>query len=298
MRKGLIAAGAILSIGFVSGCRQVKDDRYFGPTDPLDVVVQNINRNNQAIPTLYARHYTEANIYDPQKKGFRFINADGDLYVRKPGELYMVGEKDIAGTIFELGHDGQRYWLKVFVGDQQEWWGWDRNIGKPGAQQMPMQPELIGEVLGISDINTNLLAPPVPTMQFNNDEDVYMVVWNAPLPTHWYAQKAVWYKRKTMLPVKVLLFDHNGRVILRANLMQHKPVQIKGQPEASWPKIATYYDLFFPENKSTMTIKLSDMALTSKTGQPKAGMIASRFEAGDQMIPSERVIQIDKDCEK
>ena len=285
----------ILAAALLSGCRIAPPPTqgYFGPTLPMTEVVARVNQNNVALPTLFARHYVEANLWDAQKKQYRFINADGDLFVRKPLELLMRGRKDIAGEVFEMGSDGERYWLKVFQNEDQEWWGWLRNAGKPCAQQMPVQPDLVGEVLGIGDINTDFLKAPVPTMRFNNDKDVYMFVWSAQLPDRWYAQKEIWYDRKTFLPLKVLLFDHDGRIILVANLTQHRPVNVGGGAAA--PQIATHYALFFPETKSTMTIKLSDVAMLSKAGQPKPGMI--RFRE-DPRIPPERVIQIDKDCDK
>jgi len=58
-------------------------------------------------------------------------------------------------------------------------------------------------------------------------------VWNVRVPDRYVAQKEVWYDRKTKLPIKVLLFDPNGRVVLRADLSKHKPVQaqqVQGQP--------------------------------------------------------------------
>jgi hypothetical protein len=289
MRKELFALGAALAIGLVCGCRPIVQHGYWGPTDTMAEVAAKVNANNQAIPTLFANHYIQANLWDPAQKKPRFISADGFLMVRKPRELLLVGNK-VLETIFELGSDDQRFWLKINP-DDREWWGWHRNADKLRPQDIPIQPALVSEVLGIGDINSNFLELPAPTMRFNNDMDVYMLGWNATLPDRWFAQKEIWYDRKSLLPLKVLLFDHNGRIILHANLTRHKPVKLEGVPEAQWPKIASHYDLFFPETKSTMKMTLSDMALTAKTGQPKPGMI--RFP-GIKPVPAERVIQIDK----
>ena len=279
----------------LSGClRPQKPAGYYGPTDPMAVVVQHVNENNRAIPSLFAHHYTEANIHDPKKDKDTFINAGGDLFVLKPRELLMRGKKDVAGLIFELGSTPDRYWMTVFAGEDTMWWGWHRNSGQPGVRDIPFPPDLLLEVLGIGDINTSFTVPPLPTMRFNNDLDVYMVVWDAPLPDRWYAQKEIWFSRKTYLPLKVLLFDRNGRIILRADLTAHKPIPVPGRPEATWPKIATGYDLFFPETRSTMTIRLSDVALKNKIGNPKPGIIQFPEEPG---VSDGRIIQVDKDCD-
>jgi hypothetical protein len=176
--------------------------------------------------------------------------------------------------------------------DPSQWWGHYRNVGKPCAETIPIRPDLIGEVLGIGQINTDLLQSPAPVLRFNNDLDVYMFVWSAKLADRWVAEKEVWYDRKTLKPLKVLLFDTNGRIVLRADLSGHQAIEVPGTGAESWPQIATVYDLFFPETRSTMKLKLSDMALNTKTGHPKEGTIAFREEA------DVKVIQIDEACEK
>lgn len=267
---------------------------WYGPTDSIDVVVQKMNANNHAIPTLYARHYLEANIVDRERKKTNFVNASGDLFLFKPRDLLLRGKKDAVGNIFELGSTRDQYWFSVFVEEPTQWWGNYRNVGKKCSRDIPIRPDLIGEVLGVGDISANLVEPPVPTMRFNNDLDVYMFVWSGRLADRWYAEKEVWYDRATYRPRKVLLFDRNGRIVLRADLSGHKQVQVAGLPQAQWPWIATSYDLFFPETLSTMTLTLSDMALTTKNGNPKPGTIVFKEASRDDM----KVIQIDEDCEK
>ena len=80
---------------------------------------------------------------------------------------------------------------------------------------------------------------------------------------------------------------------MRANLQNHKPIEVANVPKEKWPKIATRYDLLFPETKSTMILKLSDMALVSKTGHPKAGTITFKDDPDVS-----KVIQVDEACEK
>ena len=148
-------------------------------------------------------------------------------------------------------------------------------------------------MLGIGDVSTNLLQPPIPTLRFNNDLCVYMVIWNEPLADRWIAQKEIWYDHHTYRPRKIILYDGNGRVILRANLANHEPVEVQGMPRERWPALATSYDLFFPETKSTMTLRLREPALVSKTGHPRQGTVVFREESDVS-----NVIQIDAECEK
>lgn len=289
----LLAAAAC---AIFAGCRPtISQPRgYFGPTSPIGEVIARINANNRAIPTLYARHYTEASIVDPRSGRATFVNAGGDLLLRKPRELLMRGRKDLAGTIFELGSTADRYWMTLFAGDEGHWWGYHSNAERLTGTELPVRPDLLAEVLGIADINPVLTDPPVPVVRFNNDMDVYMLVWNAPLPDRWYAQKEIWYDRATLLPRKVLLFDRDGRVVVRADLADHRQVAT-GAAAKDRPWMAGTLDLFFPASGSTMTIQLSDMALTTRTGHPREGTIRYPDEPP---VPPQRVFQIDRHCER
>src|SRR2546430_226399 len=96
----LTGAALVMILG-VMGCVDGKPpDRYMGPTESLPRVVERINQNNQRIHTLYATLDFEAHINDPNTKESHFVNGSGVLQVRKPMELRLIAEKDIAGPIF------------------------------------------------------------------------------------------------------------------------------------------------------------------------------------------------------
>jgi len=289
---GMVLVALLVSL---TGCGHQPPQRtgYHGPTEPMTAVINQVNANNAAIPTLYARQEIQADLYDQSRKKSFYVNSSGDVFMRKPRELLLRGRHDLAGKIFEIGSTEDVFWFTVYGKQDERYWGNYRNLGKPCMQEMPVRPDLIGEVLGITEISPNLLEPPFPTMRFNNDQDAYMLVWNARLSSQFYAQKEIWYDRKTYLPLKVVLYDFNGRVLVRANLLNHRPVEVANVPQDKWPRIATRYDLLFPQSKSTMVLKLSDMALVSKTGHPRAGTIV--FKDDPEVS---KVIQVDEACEK
>ena len=288
-----LRAVLVLSLLVVAGCipKPVTPKGYYGPTESMVEVARRINANNQAIPTLFARiSYIDINIVDPKTRKSTFVNADGTLFVRKPRELLLRGRKAVQDA-FEIGSTDDRYWLSVPLQEDTMWWGWYRNIGKPCAAEMPIRPDAVGEVLGIGDIGADLLQLPAPVMRFNNDLDVYMITWQEKTPDHWYATREIWYDRATLRPRKVLLFDRNGRDVLRANLSEHVQVQLPGKTPEQLPWIASNYDLFFPETGSTMAMRLADVALVSRTKHPREGTI--RFPEQPNVS---KVIQIDADC--
>jgi len=246
---------------------------YTGPTEPMSAVVAKINANNSRLPTLYARCYIEADIVHKGKS--RFVNTEGDLFVRKPNELLLRGRK-VLEKVFEMGSTADRYWLSIYLDENTRWWGYHRNAGKAGTDTISVRPDLVGEVLGTGQVNTDFNALPAPTMTFNNDLRVYMIAWHAKKADRWVTEKEIWYDLGTCLPRKVLLFDENGRVILRANLSEHQAADASPLPRDQWPVMATMYDLYFPETGSDMTMKLSDMVLRNEGGHPREGTIVFR----------------------
>jgi hypothetical protein len=172
------------------------------------------------------------------------------------------------------------------------WWGHYRHLGKPCAEPIPLRPDLVGEVLGVAVIDTDFNALPVPTMRFDSERDVYVFVWNARLPDRWFAVKEVWYDRATKRPVRVMLYDVDGRVVVRAELGNHKPVEVDGEPRERWPVIANEFRLFFPDNGTRMELDLREVML-NKRGSPPRGLGFPDLNRSGV----ERVIQIDKACE-
>jgi hypothetical protein len=204
--------------------------------------------------------------------------------------MRLVGKKEI-GRVFEIGSDAENYWLTVVPSVDTMWWGQYKNLGKPCNQTVPIRPDLILQVLGISTLSLDFNAPPVPTMRFNNDADAYMFVWNAPLADRWIAQKEIWFDRQTKRPRLVVLFDANGRIVLRAYLTNFKRVPIENVAENDRPWIAMTYRLLFPETGSKMSFDLSDVQLQHE-GAPNDRSF--RLPINNPGV--EQVIQLDKDC--
>jgi hypothetical protein len=241
---------------------------YYGPTKTMRELVNRINTNNEKLPTIWASHYYEATIVDEQHKP-HFVNGDGVLLYRSPTDLRLQGSKELIGTVFDMGTNANDYWLRVVPEIDTLWYGnfTDLTDEALATHQIPIQPDMILQVLGIGTIDANFHELPVPTLRFNNDARAYMMVWNTKLPDRWVAQREVWYDVDSLLPIYVFLFDANGRVILRARLSQHRQVEMSSLPEKEWPWMPGKYDLFFPENGSKMEFTLKDVMLQHGEGR-------------------------------
>lgn len=226
---------------------------YFGPTLPLHDVIQQINEKNAPIDTLWSSGTFSAHLIDPETG--KTTSGDGDITALYAKEKSLrLSAKVLGEKVFDLGSNDDRYWLIIPGKTDTMWWGYHRLIGSQRAGRLPVRPDLLIQVLGIGHLNADLLKEPAPTLRFNNDEDCYMITWTVRLSDRWAIQKEVWYDRQTLRPKLVLLFDADGRVTLRAYLLDPQPVE--GYPAVT---LASRYDMFFPESKSTFSIHLQDL---------------------------------------
>lgn len=279
----------------ITGCRPDRKGPppYYGETLPLTDVVARINNNNAQLNTLWMEHKYDAQLVDDNKKKTT-IWGDGYLLYRSPQDLLFTGELPV-GKAFEIGSNGWRYWMRVPVSQVSTmWWGLYEHLGKPCVQEMPIRPDLILAVLGVNSISVDFTQMPAPVMRFNHDRDAYMITWVTRGPDRLIATKEVWYDRKTLHPLNVLLFDANGRVLLRAYLTKHEPVEIEKVEKAQWPVVARKYDLFFPPSGSKMTIEVRRAMKQMRRGRAVSPNDAA-FEFPDPPGVS-KVIQLDEGC--
>src|SRR5580765_5356187 len=86
----------IALVVFGAGCTHTTKQPigYWGVTEPMSKVVAQVNANNSAIPTLYARQEIQAALYDKSRNKSFYVNSSGDVFLRKPRELLLRGRHD------------------------------------------------------------------------------------------------------------------------------------------------------------------------------------------------------------
>lgn len=294
MLPHLIIAVGMLTAGCCQTARRPAPKPYYGQTEPMATVAQAVNANNEKIPTLWANLNYSATVNE-QGTVHSVSGGDGILLYSRPVNFRLVAKKEFVGTVFDLGTNGKEYWLEVVPGTNRMWWGRYEDLvhTELGKSPIPIRPDLVLEVLGVSLINTDFNVPPVPTMRFNNDQDAYMFVFNVHAPDRWLALKEVWYDRRSHRPRRVILYDANGRAVLRADLSMDTTVQVPGEDPRTWPTIAGDYKLFFPDTGSRMEFTVKDARLYKQNpgGRLKVPN-ASSFAMPDVQGTDVRAMQI------
>ena len=258
----------------------------------MTAVVNAINANNQKIPTLWATLNYSATIHDG-KELHSVSSDDGVLMYRRPSGFLLVGKKEFVGTVFDIGSNDREYWLEVVPGVNRLWFGTYADLANLDAARLPIpiRPDLVMEVLGVGTINDDFNALPVPTMRYDNAADAYVFIFNVKAPDRWLAQKEIWYDRTTLRPRRVILYDANGRPVLKAALSLDKPVDTGTGTPKDWPLVPGDYKLFFPDTGSRMEFSLKDVRLNKKVGRVVLPNAAT-FRVPDVKGTDVRAIQI------
>ncbi len=297
-RRSSFALCGLLLAGCCTCPPPAQPHAYAGPTDSVDVVVERVNRNAARVPSLWSQLDYRAHLIDPQKRTANDVSGDGLLVYRRPGSMVLTGDKDIAGHVFQLGCDGDQFWVYVrtAVDAGDYYWGHLANVGQPCCRPVPVRPDLVAQVLGVGLLQTNLLEQPTPVMRFDNDGDgSYVFDFNVRRPDRWVTQKEVWYDRATALPKRVILYDDAGRAVLRAELSNQQPVEASdGVPAAQQPRVARHCDLRFPDTGSTMSLDLNNPALSHRVRR-----LSFPNDAAFRRTPpdgNDHVIQVDAGC--
>src|SRR5439155_17717710 len=131
---------------------------YVGPTQSMYEVVEAINGNNRKLPALWAsmkHNGMEASIVDDHGKRHDEV-LGGTLLYRAPSDVKVLGHHDVAGDVVQIGSNKDVYWLIAKdPGPDTAWWGRYKYLGHECAQPIPIRPDLVLQVLGVSTINTD-----------------------------------------------------------------------------------------------------------------------------------------------
>ncbi len=262
----------------------------------MEQVIIAINHNAAAIPTLWTQLDYTATIVDPQKQTTDTFSGDGSLIYARPISLLLDGNANIAGKAFELGSNGDEFWVQVRASADSfnYWWGNYKNLGRPGCKPIPIRPDMVLHVLGIGLYEPNFLEQPVPVMRFDNDADAYIFDRNVTVGDHWETQEEIWYDRQTKLPKRVLIYGENGRIVLKADLSDQVPVEVRDKPQDQWPKVAKHYDLTFVDTQSHISFDFYTPKLKNKIGPAPAVPNGNTFIRQDPEGKN-NIIQIDAD---
>jgi hypothetical protein len=105
-------------------------------------VIARVNRNNDQLPTLWARHEFDASVVDPQTHKSQYVNGYGNLLYKSPDSLRLTAQKEVT-DLFDMGTSPENFWLRIVPGTDTFWFGSYSDQTAQGAAQIPLRPDLI-----------------------------------------------------------------------------------------------------------------------------------------------------------
>jgi hypothetical protein len=279
-----------LCLGLLAGCCHgppaSPDTHVLNPKDLLSTaeVVARINANNTRLPTLWAAlNYSATIMVDGKPQSI--TSDDGTLLFMQPYYFRLKGDKEFIGTVFDLGTNDREFWCEVKPGVNTLYRGTFAQLKqmKPSdaLKAIPIQPDLIRDVLGIGIIGPNLLTTPAPILRFDPVADSYIILFGSSATDHWVIQKQIWYDRASLRPRRVVVYAEEGRPVLDAELAHDLRVSVPNEPTENWPMIAADYRIFLPESGSHMEFSLKDVRLFKENSRGVQIPNRSKFEVPD-----------------
>jgi len=182
-----------------------------------------------------------------EKQGERArYDVDGHLFLQKPEDLYLHGQV-MGQEVFAMGMNAERFWLWVRPKVNKVWTG---RRGGQGERQFVLAAEDLMTALGMfrialepNDLATFDVMPAQYVLTQQRDFAGRRVPW-----------RRIWFDRRSLRPVRVDLYDEDGRCLLMAELLKYEPV---GRTDVCM----TYRVRFYGSQEVDLVLRLSSASL-------------------------------------
>lgn len=252
---------AALAVLVLAGCNG--KDNGDGPILeklPRGEVVYRYNRRARLIETLKAKAHVEARFPKMDSDGrpiegqYDTWSLDGNLLLRKPRDLYLVG-RAFTDPQFGLHSNDTMYWLWIKPEASTEYRG---AYGGPGAERFVMRPDYLLQSLAIYPLPEDMW-----TFRRDDARDALVIIGiDVPaMPESDPAAATVmpWIRQETYLdhiehdPREVRLYDKRGELLVVSTLNGYRAV--------SGVRLPTELEYRFIPADATFRLQLKDVEL-------------------------------------
>lgn len=237
---GVLAASALASCA----APDAMEDKPVPPAEPLPVMsyreaATRYNRHVAGLERLWARSVVEV----------RWIEEDGDRrseqgeghFVFVPPQRVALSVGKLGKVILWAGSNDERYWLIDNQGDGVAYVGKHPSVevvAPTGDGEMrgplPFKPDDVPFLLGLRPlpVDEELANRGDGRAVARTDNRAYVV-------TPPGGRVSLHLEPERMLPIRVDLFDAEGKLAARGELSEHERLDQVGTPVATWPTLAT-----------------------------------------------------------
>ncbi len=284
--ESLIVWMGVLLFLIFSGCEPQKQIRPLPEPLSADQIMVQYHTNIENIPPFMASlKKWEVNVIDENRKTHNYKESSGKVFYRPPGEVggaamvYLQADATL-GAAFVIASNQKEYWI-YSKNPQQNFaqWGKYEHLGKPCAENMPMNPQILLEYIGLCPLSPdpNQAIDPVYDPQTNSfsfldtgEDGVYL-------------KRKIGFDRYTYLACEIIEFDPAGKILIQSTLTEYQSL------ENAW--IPGDILLRYPADDTYIHLKLHRFKVDKKE--------RTLFERPVRIpgIDAEEYLQIDKQCE-
>jgi hypothetical protein len=253
IRLGLVAC---LCLTMLAGCNH---DLPVTEILPRNQLIARHNTRAEAIGMIRAKCHIEARIAKLDEQGKPIdgkvdtYSLDGNLLLRKPRDLYLVG-KAFSDPQFGLHSNAEMYWWWVKPGESVEYRG---RYDGPAAKRLPIRPDYLIRGLGIHRLPDDMwlfLRGREDDILQTLDVDLVSLVASGRIRVSPYVVQEIRLERVNHLPQEVRLYDSLGEPLVVTRLGKYK--EVDGQ------MVPTEIEYHFVPVDWTFKLSLKDISLT------------------------------------
>jgi len=203
-------------------------------------------------------------------------DLSGHLFLAKPDRLFVHGEV-LGQEVFTLGTNAERYWLWIRPKVNTVWTG---VRGGAGEGRLVISPAALLEALGVSRIDLG----PDDRARFVACPEHYVLGVERAGPSARVLVRRVWFDPATLRPLRVDLFDDEGRPLLMAELLRYERV-------GATDLCTVYRARFYGDEEVDLVVRLRDVSLEK---EPNARVFEYRPPPGATEKDLDRMEEEDK----
>ena len=241
---------------------------------PRDILIARYNLRAETISMMRAKCHIEARLTKlddtgkPVKGKVDTYSVDGNLLLRKPRDLYLVGKAFIGEEVFGLHSNNEKYWWWVKVGEPSEYVG---RHGGPGAEMFPVRPDLLLEALAIYPLPGDMRVfkrgdqfDVIQTQGVELDPASGEGATGGQVRVLPYLMQEISLERVHHDPVEVRLYRKDGEPLLVARLENYQdvPSRIEDEKVTETQRMPMKIVYRFVPIDWTFTLELTDVSLT------------------------------------
>ncbi len=225
----------VMALPVLVGCPPVKKTGQLPPDRAsLPEVISRVNRNSAGMDFMLRAGNVRA-VGKYRKSGkLESFDAGGTLLFRKPRDLYLKLSY-LAGAI-EIGSNDQEWWVWNQV-DNQYWWSRHGDIIEDsGLMGIPIRPDHLVEILGLSSLPIDTAGPNGPLFDVQTERFVLGFIDRSFAGQFYYTKWIAIDRYPPYLIRELYYFRPNGYREIAAFLSDHGPIDGTGDRVVMAPR--------------------------------------------------------------